>query len=254
MSTRKTRKYRKRTRRSRRKYRQSGGSELGTAVIIEPRAAKQAALEFVIRNVVDNLPTNWNVLIFHGVENKEATTKFLETLSDTEKSRVSTKDIGLTNMDTNAYNSLMMSDRLLDAIPTELFLIIQTDSMICSPGKGLLENFVKYDYVGAPWRGQEGEKAVGNGGFSLRRKSVMRKLVEKCDKDGKNEDGFFAAGCEGAVAKRPPPEEAEKFSVETIFKGKQPFAIHNAWHYLRDKTDALDGMCPGYKKLVELNT
>jgi hypothetical protein len=226
---------------------------LGTAVIIEPRAAKQPALEFVIRNVVDNLPTNWNVLIFHGVENKEATTKFLESLSDTEKSRVSTKDIGLSNMDTNTYNSLMMSDRLLDAIPTELFLIIQTDSMICSRGKGLLEEFLKYDYVGAPWGGR-GWKAVGNGGFSLRRKSVMRKLLEKCDRGVKNEDGFFAEGCEDAVANRPSPEEAEKFSVESIFNGQQPFGLHKAWHYLRDKTDILDGMCPGYKKLVELNT
>lgn len=250
MPTRRSRKYRKRIRRSRRKHRQHGGSEPATAVIIEPRIDKQPALEFVIRNVADNLPSNWKILIFHGAENKEATSKFLETLSDTDKSRVSMKDIGLRSMDINAYNSFMMSERLLDEIPTELFLIVQTDSMICSPGKELLGEFVKYDYVGAPWKEQ---KAVGNGGFSLRRKSVMRKVVEKCDKAQHNEDGFFAGGCEGAAVRRPSPEEAETFSVETIFNGKQPFGVHKAWQHLPDQADALEGMCPGYKKLQELN-
>ena len=252
MPIRRSRKQRRRVRRSRRKQRrQHGGSEeQATAVIIEPRTARQPALEFVVRNILDNLPPNWNILVFHGAENKDATAKFLETLSDTDKPRITLKDMGLTSMDINAYNSFMMSERLLDEIPTELFLIVQTDSMICSPGKGLLADFIKYDYVGAPWKDQN---AVGNGGFSLRRKSVMRKVVEKCDKAQHNEDGFFAGGCEGAAVQRPSPEEAETFSVETIFNGKQAFGVHKAWQHLPDQADTLEGMCPGYKKLQELN-
>ena len=40
-----------------------------TAVIIEPR--KHKALEFVLRNFIENLSDEWKILIFHGRQNKE---------------------------------------------------------------------------------------------------------------------------------------------------------------------------------------
>ena len=150
----------------------------------------------------------------------------------------------------------MISRRLLDKIPTEVFLIVQTDSMICSGGKNILDKFVKkkYDYVGAPWKDLND---LGNGGFSLRRKSMMLKILGKCSKKtpegvDHNEDGFFSGGCEGARPKKPSPEEAEEFSVETIYSGKQPFGIHKAWHHM--PSEDLEKKCLGYNTIRGLNS
>jgi hypothetical protein len=214
----------------------------------------QSALEFVAHNILDNLPSSWKLVIFPGSENKAAVEKFIRSLPAQKKSRTSTKDIGLTSMNKDSYNKLMMSRTLLDKIDTEMFLVIQTDSLICKEGKDLLKDFMKYDYVGAPWKGRN---ALGNGGFSLRRKSKMLEILDKCPTLNHNEDGFFSGGCPGAEPSKPSPEKAEEFSIETIYndaKGKPFFGIHKPWYHQPDKMSKLDSMCLGAKKLEQLNS
>jgi len=208
----------------------------------------QKALEFVVNNLLENLPEPWNIIIFPGSENMGEVKKFVQS-SDT--SRLSMKDVGITSMDMSAYNKLMMSRTILDEIPTDMFLVVQTDSLICRGGSDLLSKFMKYDYVGAPWKDRN---ALGNGGFSLRRKSKMLEILEKCPTLNHNEDGFFSGGCEGAVPLKPTPEEAEEFSIETIFNGKQPFGIHKAWHHMPENSSKLEEMCLGYNRLRGLNS
>jgi GR25 family glycosyltransferase involved in LPS biosynthesis len=223
-----------------------------TAIIIEPRKSMQKALVFVVNNLLDNL-TKWNIIIFPGTENKDDVKQFVSSLPMKRKSRVTVKDIGLATMDLKQYNALMMSRKILDEIPTEVFMVVQTDSLICKDGKHLLDRFIKakYDYVGAPWKDRN---ALGNGGFSLRRKSMMLKILDKCPTLNHNEDGFFSGGCEGAQPKKPSPEEAEEFSVETIYNGKQPFGIHKAWHHMPHNSSQLEKKCLGYSTLQGLNT
>ena len=177
--------------------------------------------------------------------------KILEGLPHKWESRASVSDIGLNTMDEDAYNTLMMSDRILKEIPTEMFLVIQTDSLICKEGAHLLKDFMKFDYVGAPWAGRN---ALGNGGFSLRRKSKMMEILQKCDKKDHNEDGFFSGGCEGAEPYKPTPEQAKDFSIETMDNDKRtPFGIHKAWYHLPQKIGEHEKKCLGYSRLRELN-
>lgn len=226
---------------------------MSTAVIIEPRKSMKDALEFVTKNILENLSSNWKVLIFPSSENKDEVEEFVASLGE-KRSRVAIKDIGIKSMDMASYNKLMMSRKLLDEIDTEMFLVVQTDSLICKQGKHLIEEFMKYDYVGAPWKGRN---ALGNGGFSLRRKSKMLEILEKCPTLKHNEDGFFSGGCDGAEPSKPTPEKAEEFSIETIYnkaKGKPFFGIHKAWYHLPGEMDALDKMCLGAKELERLNS
>jgi hypothetical protein len=188
--------------------------------------------------------------VFPGEENKDQIAEFVKTLPHAKQSRVMVKDLGLKTMDTAAYNALMMSDKILNEIPTEMFMVVQTDSLICKGGNHLLKNFMKYDYVGAPWKDRN---ALGNGGFSLRRKSKMLEILKACPKEQHNEDGFYSGGCDGARPYKPSPKEAEEFSVETIFNGKQPFGIHKAWHHMSEKSKELEEKCLGYSELQELN-
>jgi len=212
------------------------------------------ALEYVAHNILDNLSSSWKLQIYPGSENKSDVEAFVKALPSVKRLRVSIKDIGLSDMNTAYYNKLMMSRRLLDTIDTEMFLVVQTDSLICKEGKSIINEFLQYDYVGAPWKGRN---ALGNGGFSLRRKSVMLKVLEKCPTLNHNEDGFFSGGCEGAIPSKPTPEKAEEFSIETIYneaRGKSFFGIHKPWGQLPEKMDKLDSMCLGAKELHRLNS
>lgn len=55
--------------------------------------------------------------------------------------------------------------------PAENLLIFQTDSILCANNKHNLNDYLEYDWIGAPWdpNGQYG----GNGGLSLRRVSAI---------------------------------------------------------------------------------
>lgn len=55
--------------------------------------------------------------------------------------------------------------------PAEHLLIFQTDSILCANSRQTLNDFLEYDWVGAPWN-PEG-KFGGNGGLSLRRVSAI---------------------------------------------------------------------------------
>jgi Protein of unknown function (DUF5672) len=59
-------------------------------------------------------------------------------------------------------------------IDTEFALIIQHDGYILNPA-AWNESFFKYDYIGAPYV-NNGKLIVGNGGFSLRSKKLIRLL------------------------------------------------------------------------------
>ncbi|KAK0630816.1 hypothetical protein B0T17DRAFT_616423 [Bombardia bombarda] len=55
--------------------------------------------------------------------------------------------------------------------PAEHLLIFQTDSMLCANSKQSLNDYLEYDWVGAPWRTDS--VYGGNGGLSLRRVSAI---------------------------------------------------------------------------------
>jgi hypothetical protein len=59
----------------------------------------------------------------------------------------------------------------------------------------------------------------------------MLQILEKCPKLNHNEDGFFSGGCEDILPKKPTPDEAREFSIETR-NSKQSFGIHKAWEHL----------------------
>jgi hypothetical protein len=182
--------------------------------------------------------------------------RFLQTLPAKDRNRITLQNLHTADIpSTQDYNDLMMSRKILDQIPTEMFLVMQTDSLICKGGNTLLNKFMAYDYVGAPWKDRG---ALGNGGFSLRRKSKMLEILDKCPRntgDGTphNEDGFFSGGCEGAMPRKPDLDKAEEFSVETVYKGKQPFGIHKAWDHMPHNSEELDRKCLGYSSLQRMN-
>ena len=147
-----------------------------TAVIIEPRQHK--ALQFVLNNFLENLNDEWNVIIFHGKQNYNYIMNIIETSLKNYEKRIKLINLGIDNLTLNDYNNLLKSSKFYNFIPTETFMIFQTDSMILPKYKHYINYFLNYDYVGAPWN----NKLVGNGGLSIRKKSKMLKIINYEDK------------------------------------------------------------------------
>jgi len=149
-------------------------------------------------------------------------------------SRITLVDLRVDNMNIAQYNELLTSPKFHEYIPTEMFLVFQTDTVILPQNAHLIDGFLDYDYVGAPWT----DCQVGNGGFSLRRKSKMLELIEKVPFiKGEAEDGYFSQYSGrpnndfSIKVVKPSPEKAKQFSVETVFYD-QPFGCHKPWCYI----------------------
>jgi len=75
-----------------------------------------------------------------------------------------------------AYSEFVMK-KLANYILTDFVLIVQTDGFIINTEKWT-DDFLKYDYIGAPWHPTQllkevpSQYRVGNGGFSLRSKRL----------------------------------------------------------------------------------
>lgn len=76
--------------------------------------------------------------------------------------------------------------------PAEWLLVYQTDSILCANSRLTLNDFLEYDWIGAPWKpdGRWG----GNGGLSLRRVSTMIDVLRNQvrEEDSEPEDVWLA--------------------------------------------------------------
>ncbi len=70
-----------------------------------------------------------------------------------------------------AYSKFILKE-LYKYIDTDYALIIQHDGYVKNP-EAWTDEFLKYDYIGAPWWYKDGHN-VGNGGFSLRSKKLLQ--------------------------------------------------------------------------------
>lgn len=156
------------------------------------------------------------------------------------------KVIQIDRIDYDQYSKFIVYD-LHKHIDTDFALIVQHDGFVTGPDRWR-DDFLNYDYIGAPWpfptdnfsyRDAFGNLIrVGNGGFSLRSKKLLS-LPTELELEWKkyfgffNEDGFFTChnrhlfekeGCVFA-----PIEIAKYFSHETKIpeiEGIVPFGFH----------------------------
>jgi hypothetical protein len=223
----------------------SSSSERYTAVIVEPR--KHRATQFVLTNILTNLDERWDVIFYHGTENGEWVRQIVEQHLSYQRHRITFRSLGVKNLTIRGYNDLLVSRSFNAQIPTETFLIFQTDSMICPKYRGRIYEYIgRYDYVGAPWY-NNGQPEIGNGGFSLRRRSAMLDIISWYHYNGENEDIYFALGCADGIHRLPSIDKAHAFAIEMI-NTRQAFGVHKAW-LTWDKKDATKEDPIGWREL-----
>jgi hypothetical protein len=192
-----------------------------TAVIIEPR--QHPAFLYVIKNALTVL--DCNIIIYHGNLNKEFVENMIEPLKDNHRIRLI--HLNVNNFTPQQYSVFLKTNKKFYAsIPTDKFLIFQTDSILFEKNKRLIHHFLKYDYVGAPWT-WDLLNGVGNGGLSIRKKSKMLEIIEKEPYNDQPEDIFFAMNKTVPLYK-PSVREAKHFSVEHLYESFT-FGSHQPW-------------------------
>lgn len=122
------------------------------------------------------------------------------------------------------YNTLQ---NYSDFCIKELWKYVETDYAICFHPDGFIlnpeawdDNFLNYDYIGAPWFNR-GSLHVGNGGFSLRSKRLLTFIGKNYQKIGGNffpEDFWICSIARPFLEKEgmifAPLEVAQRFSKE----------------------------------------
>lgn len=184
------------------------------AVIVETR--KMPNLKWTINNIQHH--TGWRIIFYCSEESK------IEGIPNVEI-RV------IDSMDFDKYNSMMKSVDFWSSFDEEHILIFQSDSFMLRSG---IEEFLEYDYVGAPWNWAYDPnfkdprypdlsifRSGGNGGFSLRKRSKMIEILSSIDiNEHQNEDMLISPYLDDIGL-----DIKKKFCVETIFY-EQPLAIH----------------------------
>lgn len=190
------------------------------AVIIEPRVHPD--LLTVIKSTMYHLnETNsnikWGLQIFHGNQNKDVVKNIQLSLGN-----VVITNIGVDNLTNVEHSEYMESADFWKKVKGKKALIFQTDSLLL---RGGIDEFLKYDYVGGPWRKPKENQWVGNGGLSLRTVSKMKEICENnLVTEQIWEDIYFMKHMKGiGVADI---ETAMRFSMEDVFS-PNPLGVHN---------------------------
>ncbi len=134
-------------------------------------------------------------------------------------------------------------------IHTDFALLVQYDGYIINPDCWTSE-FQQYDYIGARWPLSDG-MAVGNGGFSLRSKRLLRALqdpeIVRLDPEDIAICRTYRRLLESRYGIRFAPESlADRFAFETVQPEGQTFGFHGTDH-LVNLFDLSDFELAGYR-------
>ncbi|PVH89036.1 hypothetical protein DL98DRAFT_508872 [Cadophora sp. DSE1049] len=154
--------------------------------------------------------------------------------------------------------------------PAGHVLLFQADSILCANSDKRVDDFLEYDFVGAPievpTQGINGHGEGLNGGLSLRNRTMILDIVTKSSWKTEMDDGTISQ--EGCVTKKPclkfedqwfyhkmkeipgsrlPTKEvAATFAVETVWYDR-PLGYHQVERWNADKMDRVATWCPEYK-------
>jgi len=213
------------------------------AVIVEPRL--HIYLKPVIDNILRNINNETSVHIFHSNYNENFIRENYNMLILNNKiilSKILLNNIIMNNLEISEYNMLLTSLDFWNNINGENILIFQTDSCLCRHINTFdFTEYMEYGFIGAPFRAYP--KLGLNGGFSIRKKSLMinainakANIITKQSINPKsyiictNEDKFFSI-MRNKITNPAPYNLAKQFSVEQFYYDN-PLGIHKPWLYL----------------------
>lgn len=205
-------------------------SEELECVIVEPRCHSNLAR--VIKNFASQL-NNYSFTWYCSKANEH----FLDDKLPSEALQKIKKVVFCDdNITLDQYNDLMTSSSFYDSFKSKRILIFQTDAGCL---RNNIQDFLKYDYIGAPWPQGHTLKTItsdlvcGNGGLSLRNPKLMKRICERPNVlySKTPEDYFFSqhlsdiSRVNSSICFPKTREEASLFSSETMMNFES-FGFH----------------------------
>ena len=143
------------------------------------------------------------------------------------------------------YNVVMLKE-VAEHVNTSHALYVQWDG-IANNKENWTDEFLSYDYIGAPWPWEPEGRNVGNGGFSLR----SRRLLDAClddriqlteERNFTAEDAYIGINYRNYLEttygiKYAPTELARQFSFE-LGEYVPSFGFHGIWNIFNLMSDA----------------
>ena len=228
------------------------------AVIIESRNLPH--LEFLIRNAILKLGQGWSHTVVCSPDNFKLISEICNNIG--EGINILKSEQRWTGIDT--FNQILYDKSFWNHLKGERILIYQEDSIIFREN---IQDFLSYDYIGAPWGHQPFGLKYGNGGFSLRNRSMIidilndtplvTKLIARLTDDSLHfsgvkmdkpaEDLFYSMAFNIKSSKMPSAETASYFSTEHIVN-TESLGGHQFWLFDTNWVDRmlklLDGLKP----------
>lgn len=168
-------------------------------------------------------------------------------LTDIEYADKKIEVINIPSIKTKEQYSRFIIRELGSYIKTDYVLIIQYDGFIVNP-QSWTPDFLKYDYIGAKWWWYPDRLNVGNGGFSLRSRKLLKALCSDAINDDyasltKGEDTLICRAYRSFLEaeydiKFAPETIADRFSHEFSKPVGKPFGFHgifNIWRYIKEE-------------------
>lgn len=135
-------------------------------------------------------------------------------------------------------------------VSAERILLFQADSILCTKSQEAVDNYFRYDFIGAPIDSKYGQGY--NGGLSIRNPRLFLEVVKETDflTSGEEfEDQFFYKKLLEKGAEMPAAEIAKTFSVETIYY-ETPLGYHQPQRWQASNMAAIETWCPEVKMLI----
>ncbi|KAL8949191.1 MAG: hypothetical protein Q9222_004686 [Ikaeria aurantiellina] len=228
------------------------------AVIIEGRSS--ANLVPLILHFSTVLGPEWPIKVLHTAENRDLFSISPAFQRQTSSGHITLQQLpdNFTLTDHRAISKFFGQRWLWEQLaPHRHLLFFQTDSILCANSPRMVEDFLQYDFVGAPI-----DRAYGNGmngGLSLRNRERVLEVLDRFNFTGdpedesRFEDQWFIHKMEKLPlgphnepgANLPTPEMAARFSVESIWHD-QPFGLHQVSRWQASHQKELQEWCPEY--------
>ncbi|KAL8764073.1 MAG: hypothetical protein Q9184_000284 [Pyrenodesmia sp. 2 TL-2023] len=224
------------------------------AAIIETRPL--ANLIPLISVFASVLGPDWTFRIVHGMDNIELLSKspLIQRLINSSHLKLIQlpQEVNLTTF--TGVNHFYTNPWLwINLAPAEKVLIFQADAMLCANSLRTVDEFVEYDFIGAPLNVTGGLSY--NGGLSLRNRGMMLRISSSATHPigGQFEDQWFVEKMRELPRKPsgepsanlPDFQVAKQFSTETIWE-ERPFGVHQITRWHPEKLEDLKAWCPEY--------
>jgi hypothetical protein len=210
------------------------------AVLIEYRIFPH--VEFLMRNAILKLGEKWSHTVVCGNLNHD----FMVSMCANISPEITVIKTDYDNLNQSTYSVLLASKSFWEMFSGEKILLYQEDSCIF---KTNIDDFLQWDYIGAPWpkRQNDTPNCVGNGGLSLRTRQTMIDVIDRVSIYDTNmtsstteymrnsgmtvcpEDVYFSKNMQDyGIGRVADWDSAFAFSSEAVYNGHS-FGGHNFW-------------------------